>query len=149
MAWTLTLICPLQVGFNKSGKVQALDCKLYNNAGNSLDLSAAIMDRALLHVDAAYKIPHVRVVGYCCKTNIASNTAFRGFGGPQVSILPVRLVFMPLMMMTSASAAWRWPCEIWEKEQGVSKQGGRREARCGGRGGRDTQARTGRTGEGV
>lgn len=75
----------MQVGFNKSGKVQALDCKLYNNGGNSLDLSAAIMDRALLHVDGAYKIPHVRVVGYCCKTNIASNTAFRGFGGPQVS----------------------------------------------------------------
>ena len=75
----------MQVGFNKSGKVQALDCKLYNNGGNTLDLSGAIMDRALLHVDAAYKIPHVRVVGYCCKTNIASNTAFRGFGGPQVS----------------------------------------------------------------
>lgn len=76
----------MQVGFNKSGKVLALDCNLYNNAGNGLDLSAAVMDRALLHIDAAYKIPHVRVVGYCCKTNIASNTAFRGFGGPQVSI---------------------------------------------------------------
>ncbi|KAL3157593.1 hypothetical protein ABBQ32_012044 [Trebouxia sp. C0010 RCD-2024] len=72
-----------KVGFKKSGKVQALDCQLYNNAGNGLDLSAAIMDRALLHIDAAYKIPHVRVVGHCCKTNIASNTAFRGFGGPQ------------------------------------------------------------------
>lgn len=75
----------LQVAFNKSGKVVALDCKLYNNAGNGLDLSAAIMDRALLHTDAAYKIPNVRVIGYCCKTHIASNTAFRGFGGPQVS----------------------------------------------------------------
>lgn len=83
---TLTLTWLLQVGFSKSGKVLALDCKLYNNAGNGLDLSAAIMDRALLHTDAAYKIPHVRVVGYCCKTNIASNTAFRGFGGPQVSV---------------------------------------------------------------
>lgn len=72
-----------KVAFNKDGKVQALDCKLYNNGGNGLDLSAAIMDRALLHIDAAYKIPNVRVVGYCCKTNIASNTAFRGFGGPQ------------------------------------------------------------------
>ena len=62
-----------------------MDCKLYNNGGNGLDLSAAIMDRALLHIDAAYKIPNVRVVGCCCKTNIASNTAFRGFGGPQAS----------------------------------------------------------------
>ena len=77
----------LQVAFDKSGKVQALDCKLYNNAGNGLDLSAAIMDRALLHIDAAYKIPNVRVVGHCCKTNISSNTAFRGFGGPQASML--------------------------------------------------------------
>jgi len=72
------------VAFNKDGKVQALDCKLYNNAGNSLDLSAAIMERAVMHIDNAYKIPNVRVVGLCCKTNIASNTAYRGFGGPQV-----------------------------------------------------------------
>lgn len=74
----------LQVGFTKEGKVLAVDCKLYNNGGNSLDLSAAIMDRALLHADAAYKIPNMRVVGFVCKTNIASNTAYRGFGGPQV-----------------------------------------------------------------
>ncbi|DBA72485.1 TPA: hypothetical protein ACH3X2_010250 [Trebouxia sp. C0005] len=72
-----------KVAFNKDGKVQALDCKLYNNAGNSLDLSAAIMERAVMHIDNAYKIPNVRVVGLCCKTNIASNTAYRGFGGPQ------------------------------------------------------------------
>ena len=125
MAWTLTLVCLLQVGFNQSGKVQALECKLYNNAGNSLDLSAAIMDRALLHIDAAYKIPHVRVVGYCCKTNIASNTAFRGFGGPQVSIQAVRpVLMMMMMMMMSDSAAWRWPCEFWKKQEGVAKQGG-------------------------
>ena len=80
-----------QVGFTKEGKVLALDCKLYNNAGNSLDLSAAIMDRALLHTDAAYKIPHVRVMGFCCRTNIASNTAYRGFGGPQVCPLAFTL----------------------------------------------------------
>ena len=64
----------------------ALDCKLYNDGGNSLDLSAAIMDRALLHTDASYKIPNVRVQGFCCRTNIASNTAYRGFGGPQVCV---------------------------------------------------------------
>ena len=40
--------------------------------------------RAMLHLDNAYKVPNVDVRGYCCKTNIQSNTAFRGFGGPQV-----------------------------------------------------------------
>ena len=74
----------LQVGFDREGKLLALDVQLYNNAGNSLDLSAAIMDRALLHTDNAYKIPHLRVVGHICKTHCGSNTAFRGFGGPQV-----------------------------------------------------------------
>jgi hypothetical protein len=43
------------------------------------------MDRAMFHVDNVYKIPAVRVVGHTCKTNLASNTAFRGFGGPQVA----------------------------------------------------------------
>ena len=41
------------------------------------------MDRALLHSDCCYKVPHMRVRGHMCKTHQASNTAFRGFGGPQ------------------------------------------------------------------
>ena len=72
-----------QVGHDAEGRVLALRMRLYNNAGNSLDLSHAIMDRALFHSDGAYKIPNVRVSGRCCKTNLPSNTAFRGFGGPQ------------------------------------------------------------------
>lgn len=67
----------------KSEKILALDVKIYNNAGNSLDLSSSVLDRALLHVDSAYNIPNLRAEGYCCKTNLPSNTAFRGFGGPQ------------------------------------------------------------------
>lgn len=74
----------LQVGFTKAGKILALDLVLYSNGGNSLDLSKSIMDRALLHADSCYNIPNLRVVGHVCKTNIASNTAYRGFGGPQV-----------------------------------------------------------------
>jgi xanthine dehydrogenase/oxidase len=42
------------------------------------------MDRALLHADSVYKVPNMRVAGRMCRTNQASNTAFRGFGGPQV-----------------------------------------------------------------
>lgn len=52
-------------------------------AGNSVDLSNAVMDRAILHADCAAYIPAVRIHGRLCKTNQASNTAFRGFGGPQ------------------------------------------------------------------
>ena len=74
-----------QVGFSNEGKIQALDLRLYTNSGNSLDLTPSIMDRALAHTDNSYVIPHVRAVGTCCVTHQASNTAYRGFGGPQVS----------------------------------------------------------------
>lgn len=61
----------------------ALDLELYNNAGNSLDLSFAILERAMFHSDNVYEIPNMRVFGRVCFTNFPSNTAFRGFGGPQ------------------------------------------------------------------
>lgn len=73
----------LQVGFTNEGKILALDLEIYNNGGNSLDLSLAILERAMFHSDNVYEIPHVRIVGNVCFTNFPSNTAFRGFGGPQ------------------------------------------------------------------
>ncbi|KAF4083783.1 hypothetical protein AMELA_G00121330 [Ameiurus melas] len=72
-----------KVGFKKNGKVMALDVTYFSNAGNSMDLSLSIMERALFHMDNCYNIPHIRGTGYICKTNLPSNTAFRGFGGPQ------------------------------------------------------------------
>ena len=72
-----------KVAVNKDGKLQALDADVYNNAGWSQDLSAAVGDRALSHSDGVYKIPNVYVRGRLAKTNTVSNTAFRGFGGPQ------------------------------------------------------------------
>ncbi|KAI4462156.1 xanthine dehydrogenase [Holotrichia oblita] len=72
-----------KVAFDDDGKIIAYDSVLYCNAGYSLDLSAAVMDRAMFHVNNSYHIPNLRVKGYVCKTNIHSNTAFRGFGGPQ------------------------------------------------------------------
>ncbi|KAL1925143.1 uncharacterized protein VTP21DRAFT_26 [Calcarisporiella thermophila] len=72
-----------KVGVSSEGKVLALDLKLYNNGGWSCDLSHAVMERAMSHSDNCYFIPHVRVQGRVCRTNIHSNTAFRGFGGPQ------------------------------------------------------------------
>jgi xanthine dehydrogenase large subunit len=53
------------------------------NAGHSADLSPPVLTRALCHFDNAYWLPHVAMHGYCAKTNTQSNTAFRGFGGPQ------------------------------------------------------------------
>ncbi|XP_071734841.1 xanthine dehydrogenase 1-like isoform X3 [Rutidosis leptorrhynchoides] len=72
-----------KVGFTNEGKVLALDLEIYNNGGNSLDLSLPILERALYHSDNVYEIPHVRVNGSVCFTNYPSNTAFRGFGVPQ------------------------------------------------------------------
>ncbi|KAM3585325.1 uncharacterized protein V6R79_014495 [Siganus canaliculatus] len=72
-----------KVGFLDSGKVVALDVTYYSNAGNSMDLSLSVMERALFHMENSYSIPNVRGRGFLCRTNLASNTAFRGFGGPQ------------------------------------------------------------------
>ncbi|XP_008323589.1 xanthine dehydrogenase/oxidase [Cynoglossus semilaevis] len=72
-----------KVGFLNSGKVVALDVSYYSNAGNSLDLSLSVMERALFHMENAYSIANVRGRGFLCRTNLPSNTAFRGFGGPQ------------------------------------------------------------------
>uniref|UniRef100_A0A672MV38 Xanthine dehydrogenase n=1 Tax=Sinocyclocheilus grahami TaxID=75366 RepID=A0A672MV38_SINGR len=72
-----------KVGYMNNGKVMALEVMLYSNAGNSLDLSLSILERALFHMDNSYNIPNIRGTGYMCKTNLPSNSAFRGFGGPQ------------------------------------------------------------------
>ena len=72
-----------KIGVNKDGKIQALDCDIFNNAGWTFDLSASVVERAMTHVDGCYKIPNMYVRGRLCKTNTMSNTAFRGFGGPQ------------------------------------------------------------------
>ncbi|KAF4548241.1 Xanthine dehydrogenase [Elsinoe fawcettii] len=72
-----------KVAVNKDGKLQALDADIFNNAGWTQDLSAAVLDRALSHIDGVYKWPAIDVRGRVCRTNTVSNTAFRGFGGPQ------------------------------------------------------------------
>ncbi|KAL0969405.1 hypothetical protein UPYG_G00227010 [Umbra pygmaea] len=72
-----------KVGFMKSSKVVALQVTYYSNAGNSMDLSLPIMERALFHMENSYRIANIWGRGYMCKTHLPSNTAFRGFGGPQ------------------------------------------------------------------
>ena len=72
-----------EIGFNADGKILAYKIELNADAGSSTDLSRAILERAMLHSDNAYFIPDVHITGRAWKTNMPSNTAFRGFGGPQ------------------------------------------------------------------
>jgi xanthine dehydrogenase molybdopterin binding subunit/xanthine dehydrogenase small subunit len=71
------------VGYDKEGMILAAEVDLCSDGGWSLDLSQPVLDRALFHLDNSYYIPAVRFTGLIAKTNIASNTAYRGFGGPQ------------------------------------------------------------------
>ncbi len=72
-----------KVGFDDEGKLLALDLELYSDGGWSSDLSEPVLARAMFHSDNCYYIPHMDVRGRVAKTNKTSQTAFRGFGGPQ------------------------------------------------------------------
>ena len=71
------------VGFDEHGLLRAAQVHLTSNGGWSQDLSQAVTDRALFHLDNSYYIPAVEFRGQVAKTHLSSNTAFRGFGGPQ------------------------------------------------------------------
>ncbi|MDO9074529.1 MAG: xanthine dehydrogenase molybdopterin binding subunit [Rubrivivax sp.] len=75
-----------EVGFDDHGRLLGAQATMLSNAGHSADLSGPVMTRALCHFDNAYWLPHVAVHGVSTKTNTQSNTAFRGFGGPQGAI---------------------------------------------------------------
>src|SRR5580658_10169211 len=75
------------VGHDKKGRLLGLDLHLYSDGGWSLDLSEPVLWRAIFHVDNAYLLPTVDVTGYVCRTRKTSQTAFRGFGGPQGMIV--------------------------------------------------------------
>jgi xanthine dehydrogenase molybdopterin binding subunit len=76
-------LAKFRVGFDEEGCLRAARINMYSNGGWTLDLSRAVTDRAVFHLDNAYYIPNVEFKGFVAKTNLASNTAFRGFGGPQ------------------------------------------------------------------
>ncbi|HEX5866972.1 MAG TPA: molybdopterin cofactor-binding domain-containing protein, partial [Beijerinckiaceae bacterium] len=71
------------VGFDADGRILALDLTLAANGGNVADHTPAVVTRALCHADNCYWLPNVRLRGLACRTNTVSNTAFRGYGGPQ------------------------------------------------------------------
>ena len=71
------------VGFDDAGRIAGIDFMLASRCGMSADLSGPVNDRAMFHCDNAYFLENVRIVSHRCRTNTVSNTAFRGFGGPQ------------------------------------------------------------------
>ena len=75
-----------EVGHDDEGRVLGAEITMVSRAGHSADLSGPVMTRALCHFDNAYWLPDVAMHGYSARTNTQSNTAFRGFGGPQGAI---------------------------------------------------------------
>lgn len=76
-----------QVGFDDAGRLLALEVTLLGHAGHSADLSPPVMTRAICHIDNACWLPNVAIHGYLPRTHTQSNTAFRGFGGPQGALV--------------------------------------------------------------
>lgn len=72
-----------RAGFDEDGRILGMDLVLAGKCGYSADLSQGIVDRAMFHADNAYYLRNARILGLRCKTHTVSNTAFRGFGGPQ------------------------------------------------------------------
>ena len=76
-------IIDYDVGFDDNGRIMGVDFEFAARCGMSADLSGPVNDRAMFHCDNAYFLENVRILSHRCKTNTVSNTAFRGFGGPQ------------------------------------------------------------------
>uniref|UniRef100_F1KRL5 xanthine dehydrogenase n=1 Tax=Ascaris suum TaxID=6253 RepID=F1KRL5_ASCSU len=75
--------CDYKVGVSNGGKLLNVRALLLSNCGHSFDLSVGVIHRAIVHFDNVYRFPNAEISGRMCKTNLASNTAFRGFGAPQ------------------------------------------------------------------
>ncbi len=76
-----------EAGYEPDGTINAVRVEMITRAGFSTDLSAPVATRAICHVDNAYFLEHADIAAYCAKTNTQSNTAFRGFGGPQGALV--------------------------------------------------------------
>ena len=98
-----------RIGVSAEGKVLAYQVEFYQNAGAAADLSPAILERTLFHCTGSYFVPNVRATAYCCRTNIAPNTAFRGFGGPQ------GMFVIEAALFKAAAALGVSPAELQEK----------------------------------
>jgi len=80
------------VGFDDDGRILGVEAVLASRCGFSADLSGAINDRALFHADNCYHYPSAALTALPLATNTVSNTAFRGFGGPQGMLVAERVI---------------------------------------------------------
>ena len=80
------------VAFDEEGRIHAVEATYAARCGFSADLSGPVTDRALFHADSSYYYPHVRLTSQPLKTHTVSNTAFRGFGGPQGMLGAERII---------------------------------------------------------
>ncbi|XP_034072758.1 aldehyde oxidase 1-like isoform X2 [Gymnodraco acuticeps] len=77
------VLAKYKAGFMQDGRIMAVDIQYFMNAGNAVDESIVIVEQILLHFENAYNFPNLRGRAAACRTNLPSNTAFRGFGVPQ------------------------------------------------------------------
>ncbi len=95
-----------EAGYDDDGRLLGARVEIALRAGYSADLSGAVATRAVCHFDNAYYVSDVEIVALCCKTNTQSNTAFRGFGGPQGALV------MEVMLDGIAKALGRDPLDV-------------------------------------
>ncbi|KAJ0062408.1 hypothetical protein NL108_010998, partial [Boleophthalmus pectinirostris] len=86
------LLGKYKVGFMNDGRIVAADLEYYANAGFSADESPLVAEKIALHLDNAYNIPHLRGFAVACRTNLPSNTSFRGFGVPQCMLVVENMI---------------------------------------------------------
>jgi len=108
------------VGFDEDGRILGLEFTHALRCGISADLSGPIADRAMFHSDNAYYLPNVRITSYRCKTNTVSNTAFRGFGGPQGMVGIERVIDAIAMQLGKDPLAVRKINLYGKKERNVT-----------------------------
>lgn len=82
-----------KVGCDEDGRITGIEAIMYANGGFYEDFTLAIMERAVLGICNGYFFPTAHVEGYCCQTNLPSNTAFRGFGAPQATLLMEEIIY--------------------------------------------------------
>ncbi|MZR31330.1 xanthine dehydrogenase molybdopterin binding subunit [Sneathiella litorea] len=82
----------VEMGFDDDGRVSGAEFIFASRCGRSADLSASINDRAMFHADNCYYFKNITIISHRCKTHTVSNTAFRGFGGPQGMLAPERMM---------------------------------------------------------
>lgn len=94
-----------KIGLDAAGKILAYEVHNFQNSGAFMDLSAAVLERTVLHATNAYAIPNVKIRAAACKTNLPPNTAYRGFGGPQ-GMFPLEVAIEQAAKKLSVSPDW-------------------------------------------